>query len=288
MDGLMSRARVGAALAVALCGGCGGAAAKAGGFSGGSGSLGSLSGSDVGSAMDAESLNDGAGGDASNRDASLDWCALQSPSHLLCEDFDQGVPGQLASKTYGGAVMAADVSEFVSAPESMWISIPALAGPHTAAGALASAPFPMTGPHVQLRAEFQIAAECAANNDGVTVAAMTFGNYSVDLVAALGASYLVELAQGPDGGLASSASHRLASPIPTDSWTPIVLEVDLSTHDASVTLPGAPAIDQPLSLAASPGPAPAATLGLGAEIQNQAGMSAGCRVRVDNVLFDSF
>jgi hypothetical protein len=43
------------------------------------------------------------------------------------------------------------------------------------------------------------------------------------------------------------------------------------------------------ALTLEPSAAPAsATLGLGAEVTNQLGQSLGCRVRVDNVLFDSF
>jgi len=280
----MSRALVRAprlAVVGVACLGCSGAGGS------NSGAAGEPSGNDVdATSTDAPAVTDT--GSREGGDGTLDWCGSQATAHLFCEDFDQGVPGRLTSKTYGGGTVAADVSDYVSAPESLWASTPPLVGPHGAGGAFATASFDATGPHFHLQADLQVAADCAANSDGATLAAVTFDTYSVTLLAALGGSYLVELTYGSDAGLAGSTQHRLAAPIPTNVWSTIVIELDFSTREANVTVSGAAVLShRPLSFVPS-STATAPTLGLGAEIQNQVGQSEGCRVRVDNVLFDSF
>lgn len=279
----MSRALVRAtrmALAGVACTGCGSAATGAYVPTGSSGS--SADGGDATTA-------DAGSGDAASNEETLDWCDAQGASHLFCEDFDHGVPGRLTSKTYGGATVAADVSDYASPPESMWTSTPALAGPHATAGAFGTLSFVTTTPHLQVQADLQIAPDCVGNGDGVTLVVLTVDAYSVSLRTALGASALVELAYGPDGGLASSASHRLTAQIPNNAWSTVVFEVDLSAREANVTVAGTPTLkDEPLSLEPSTAGPISATVGLGAEVTNQTGQSTGCRVRVDNLLFDSF
>jgi hypothetical protein len=207
-------------------------------------------------------------------------------SHALCEDFDEGVPGKLTATTYGGGIVAADVSDYVSPPESMWASIPALVGPHAAGGAFAS--FVTAGSRFELQADFQVAPECVVNADGVTLAVLTFDSYSVALLAGSGTSDLVELDYAPDGGLSASTSHPLTSPIPSDVWDRLVIDVNLSTRTASVTVSENAVLTRELLSLEPPLTFPASTtMGVGAEIKNQAGQSAGCHVRVDNVLFDS-
>jgi hypothetical protein len=280
----MSRAVVRAAARLALIGvaclGCSAGSSPSGAAEG-------LPGNDVdATSTDAARLDDT--GSRDGEGGALDWCSSGGTSHLLCEDFDQGVPGRLTSKTYGGGTVAADVSDYVSATESMWASTPPLVGPHGAGGAIAMASFDADGPHFQLQAEVQVAPDCAANGDGATLASVTFDTYSVTLLAALGGSYLVEQTYAPDGGLAGSTQHRLATPIPNNDWSPIVLELDFSTREASVTVSGEATLShQPLSLVPSPIPT-APTIALGVQIENRVGQSEGCRVRVDNILFDSF
>jgi hypothetical protein len=246
-------------------------------------------GSSAAAGGDAEALTADSGSrDAANNEETLDWCDAQGASHLFCEDFDHGVPGRLTSKTYGGATVAADVSDYASPPESMWTSTPTLAGPHAAAGAFGTLSFLTTAPHLRVQADLQIAPDCVGNVDGVTLVMLTLGAYSITLRTALGASALVELAYAPDGGLASSASHRLTAQIPNNVWSTVVFEVDLSAREANVTVAGAPTLmHEPLSLESSTAAPVSATVGLGAEVTNQTGQSTGCRVRVDNVLFDS-
>src|SRR5580692_1784703 len=161
----MSRALVRAArlaLVGVACLGCGAAGTPA--------AAGGASGHDVdASSTDAPPPTDT--GSRDGADEALDWCSSQGISHLFCEDFDQGVPGGLTSKTYGGGTVAADVSDYVSAPESMWASTPPLVGPHGAGGAFGTASFTAAGPHFQLQADLQIAPDCVANGDGTTLAA---------------------------------------------------------------------------------------------------------------------
>jgi hypothetical protein len=271
------------ALAGVACSGCGSAASGASLPSGSRGSS-AASGADA----DATTADTGSG-DAASNEETLDWCDAQGASHLFCEDFDHGVPGRLTSKTYGGATVAADVSDYTSPPESMWTSTPTLAGPHATAGAFGTWSFVTTAPHLQVQADLQIAPDCVGNGDGVTLVMLTLDAYSVTLRTALGSSALVELVNAPDGGLASSASHRLTAQIPNDAWSTVVFEVDLSAREANVTVAGTPTlIHEPLSLEPSTAAPASAIVGLGAEVTNQIGQSTGCRVRVDNVLLDSF
>lgn len=283
MQRQMSRAVVRAArlaLTGALCLACGASSSSGGGAGGRSGNDADATATDAPSPTDTGSPDGG--------DGAIDWCSSQGTSHLFCEDFDEGVPGRLTSKTYGGGTVAADVSDYVSAPESMWASTPPLVGPHGAGGAFGTASFDAVGPHFQLQTDLQVAPDCVANGDGATLATVTFDTYSVALLAALGGSYLMELTYASDGGLAGSTQHRLATPIPNDAWRTVVLDLDFSTREANVTVSGEAALShQPLSFVPSPAPT-APTIGLGAEIQNRVGQSEGCRVRVDNVLFDSF
>jgi hypothetical protein len=289
MQGRVSRALVraaGMALTGLACTGCGGAGASANPATG-SGGLRGLPGDEVDASTTDAPTDSGSDDGASNEEA-VDWCAAQGMSHLLCEDFDHGVPGKLTSKTYGGATVAADVSDYVSPPESMWASTPALTSPHAAAGAFATSSFATLARHLQLQADFRLDPDCIGNDDGVTLAVLTLGTYSVTLQASARASDLVELDYGADGGLASSASHRLTGQIPNNAWSTVVLEVDLTAREAAVTVDGEVAlIHEPLTVEPPAAPT-SATLGLGAEVTNLLGQSTGCRVRVDNVLFDSF
>ncbi len=281
----MSRALVGAArmaLAAVACASCGSAATSASLPPGSRGSSG------AGDAADATTAETGSR-DAASYEESLDWCDAQGAAHTFCEDFDHGVPGGLTSKTYGGATVAADVSDFASPPESMWTSTPTLLGPHATAGAFGTSSFVTAAPHLRVQADLQIASSCAENVDGVTLVMLTLDAYSVSIRTALGTSSLVELSYAPDGGLASSASHRLTAQIPNNAWTTVVLEVDRSAREADVTVAGAPTLmHQPLSLAPSIAAPASATVGLGAEVTNQTAQSTGCRVRVDDVLVDAF
>jgi hypothetical protein len=286
MQAPMSRTVVRAvriALAGLVCNGC-----SAGESGPGPAARSRAASGDDADASPSDALIDAGSEDGATNEEAIDWCTSQGTSHLLCEDFDHGVPGGLTSKTYGGGIVAADVSDYVSAPESMWASTPALAGPHATAGALATASFATLAQHLQLQADFQIAPDCIGNGDGVTVAVLTLGTYSITLRATPRASDLVELSYGADGGLAGSASHPLTSPIANNAWSTVVLDLDLPAQEAEVTVDGQATLTRE-ALTLEPSAAPAsAILGLGAEVTNQLGQSLGCRVRVDNVLFDSF
>jgi hypothetical protein len=243
---------------------------------------------------DGSALTDGVAGDASDDGGSagesIDWCVAQGSGHLLCEDFDQGTPGKFASKTYGGGTVAGDVTEYVSPPESMWASTPALAGARSAAGALATMSLATSGTHFRFQAELQIDASCVANNDGATLVTLGLGPYSLALVAGSSGSSLMELRVGADGGLALSAEHPLSSTLPTDSWRNVVIDSDLAARVVTVTIADKSVLSDSLLYAtadAQPDMAGPMSIAVGPAIENQAAQSAGCRVRVDNVLVDS-
>jgi len=287
MSGVLVRASARVVLTGVACGGCSGPESMASGYRADAsmGSMGPASENEL-DATSPDGARAADGADGGGGEAGADWCASQGTAHALCEDFDEGVPGKLTSTNYGGGIVAADVSDYVSAPESMWASIPALVGPHAAGGAFAS--FVTTGSHFELQADFQVAPECTVNADGVTLATLTFDGYSVALVAASGTSDLVELDYAPDGGLGASAAHPLASPVSNGVWERLMMDVNLSRRTASVTISGNAvlsgqllSLEPPLALPAS------TTMGVGAEIKNQAGESAGCHVSVDDVVFDS-
>jgi hypothetical protein len=289
----MSRALV-RAVAVGLAGmagaGCSaldsGSVVSAQGSSGNGASGSSSSGRDGGAEASGDASAADGGSDDGGAEASGDWCDTQPALHLFCEDFDQGVPGKLTSKTYGGGLVAADVSNVVSGTESMWASTPPL-HPAAFASALGTASFMKPSSHPRLQAELQVASDCVATQDGVTLATLTFEAYSVMLVATAGGTRLVEQVSAADGGVAGSAAYPLTSPIPSDVWSVVVLDIDLSARRATVTLSGTAVLtSQALSLAPELAPPMATVLSVGAEIQNDLDQSPGCRVRVDNVLFD--
>jgi hypothetical protein len=291
----MSRAFVRAVAVLALAGvavgGCsvvGSDSSPGQNASSGAGTPGRASGSGLAAPSSGDAAGAANGGDDAGGESSVDWCAAQATAHLLCEDFDQGVPGKLTSRTYGGGTVAADVSASVSGPESMWASTPALFGRGANAGAFATASFVATNTsRSRLQAEFQVAADCVATQDGVTLVTLGFDTYSVSLVATSGASEIVEQVYAPDGGLSGSAAYPLTSQVPKDLWSLVVLEVDLSAKTASVTL-SADAVPESRNLSLEPSlSAPVATtLDVGAAITNDVGRSPGCQLRVDSVLFD--
>jgi hypothetical protein len=222
-------------------------------------------------------------------DAAAGFCASNS-AHTFCEDFDQGVPGLFDIKTYGGGSVAPDVSDFVSAPESLWANTPALTGSTASAGAFVTKSFLTDGSHVRLQASYEVASACASNRDGVVLAQLTFSSSALTLRASAADSALLEQEVDlQDGGITGMQSHPLSRPVPT-AWTVVVIDVSAASANgpllATVEMGGAVVLDaQPLEMAiATVSPV---SLMLGAGIASGATQSAGCTVHVDNVLFDA-
>jgi hypothetical protein len=281
----MSRALVRAVALTALAG-----IACSSGGGGGAGAAASGPGASGGGAG-ASSAGDDASADTSVPDSTdetvADWCAAHSTPPGFCEDFDEGVPGKLASRVYGGGVVAGDVTVFVSGGESMWASVPPSAGPTPAAAALAMESFVTTSSHPRLQAEFQVAADCAATELGTTLIAFTFGPYSISIATSSAGTSLLEDVYGADGGLGGAKAYPLASPIPTRVWSVLVLDVDLSGQRANVTISGAEGLaDQALSLVPIMAYPMSGAFNVGTAVPDGPGRFAGCQVHVDNVLLE--
>jgi hypothetical protein len=252
---------------------------------------------EAGSGRDATVSFDGAtegGPDAptnpeAGADAAAGFCASNS-AHTFCEDFDQGVPGLFDIKTYGGGSVAPDVSDFVSAPESLWANTPTLAGSTASAGAFVTKSFLTDGSHVRLQASYEMASACASNRDGVLLAQLTFSSSSLMLRASVGGSALLEQEVNlQDGGVTAMQSHALSRPVPT-AWTVVVMDVSAASANgpwtATVEMGGAVVLEaEPLEMPIAT--VSSVSLTLGAGIANGVAQSGGCTVHVDNVLFDA-
>ena len=222
-------------------------------------------------------------------DAAAGFCASNS-AHTFCEDFDQGVPGLFDIKTYGGGSVAPDVSDFVSAPESLWANTPPLTASTASAGAFVTKSFLTDGSHVRLQASYEMGSACPSNRDGVVLAQLTFSSSSLTLRASAADSALLEQETDlQDGGITAMQSYPLSRPVPT-AWTVVVIDVSAASANgpllATVEMGGAVVLAaQPLEMAmATVSPV---SLTLGAGIASGVAPSDGCTVHVDNVLFDA-
>ena len=245
----------------------------------------------------------GVSGDAGgNADAGGPFCA-SSGMHLFCEDFDQnGVPGKFVTipPDSGGANspprVIADMTTFLSAPESALAQTPALlkAGDQSAA-VLATTVVGASGTRLRLQASFTIGANCVAPTadgstsgaDGVTLILMGTGSYALAVVAQPSAAQLVELVGGADGGLANGIAHEFSALALEPRWVTLTVDLNLSMHTVTVFVGNAAALQNlPLTFPPAFTSASSAAFELGPQVRDVNGISPGCRVRVDNVLFD--
>ena len=237
-------------------------------------------------------------------DAQEDWCQSQG-SHLFCEDFSDGVPGLLAETDTAGAQLSLDTNQYpprAQPPRSMLATTPALASQGNSGSAIGSHAFTTDGIHPVLQAEFNVSSSCFAHGDkdGVTIASLTFpeDRYLLAIVVASNSSELVELSVGLDGGISNAAVHPFSSMIPTDRWTLVSLDVNLdvkvgggaaagAADTATVKVDNSVAVltDEKLTLVPVLG-ARHPTLSLGASVKNTENLSSGCKVNVDEILFD--
>jgi hypothetical protein len=247
---------------------------------------------------DAAPAADGLASDGDS-DAGLPFCA-NAGVHSFCEDFDTtaGVPGKFtpltsSSVTVGnGSKIVADTSVFVSSPNSALTQTPALLRPSgdqaTALLKATIAASSTTTPATRLKwsAELQVGTGCVANADGALVALMTTGGYGLALSVLPAQTELVELNFASDGGVADSTVHGFPA-VPTDpEWLAVGIELDLRVKTATVTVDGTAVLDTVMLTLSPPSSATSASLFLGAQVSDVKAVSPGCRVHVDNVLFD--
>lgn len=229
----------------------------------------------------------------------LDWCATQG-NHTFCEDFSEGVPGQLMSADTVGATLALDTTNFPSGthpPQSMLATTPSLPDMGDSAAAIGIVGFPdADGAHDILQADFNVASACFdhGDKDGVTVLALSFvaDRYLLAVVVQSDGSELIELPTGLDGGTSNAAVHPFSTGLPTDRWTVVNLDVNLgagaagASETATVKVNGLEVLaGVKLTLVPVLG-AHHPTLGLGASVKNDLSASSGCKVNVDDVLLD--
>jgi hypothetical protein len=228
-------------------------------------------------------------------DAGAGWCATQSPTHTFCEDFLRGVPGKLVGVTVG-AMLVPDPTDYESPPQSMAAVTPALAKKGDSATALATRDFSSaSGTQFTLASYFKVASSCFPTNgvfDPVSIAVVQFPqqDYGIVIDVTPSSVELVEVTLGADGGqiLGSPRVTTFNAANLLDTWQLWTLTIDGSLTGKSVSLSvgGAAVIPAHTALKAAALLLQHPTLYLGATIKNDQGLSAGCRVHVDDVLFD--
>ncbi len=229
-------------------------------------------------------------------DAGAGWCATQTAAHTFCEDFLQSVPDKLDGIS-ANAILEPDTTDFESAPQSMAAITPKLPNKGDSATALGTRSFPdATGTQFTLATYFKIASSCfpaSGQTDPVSIAILEFpdDNYGIAIAVAPNAVALVEVTTGPDGGITGSPQ---ITPVATpdnlfDSWQLWTLTVD-GGIGKSVTLtvggttltPTRTVLKNSQSLVLQH-----PTILLGATVKNDQGLSPGCKVNVDDILFDA-
>jgi hypothetical protein len=226
-------------------------------------------------------------------DAGAGWCATQAATHTLCEDFFRGVPDKLVGLTVG-AMLIPDTTDFESPPQSMAAVTPSLAKKGDTATALATHDFSGdTGTQFTLASYFKIAGSCFPGNgfDPVSIAIVDFPaeSYAVVIDVTPSGVELVEATVGPDGGLNSNPQvTTFDSAGLLDNWKLWTLTIGggipktVSLTVGAVTVIPSRALKNAPTVALLQHP----TLLLGAIIKNDQGLSPGCKVNVDDVLFD--
>ena len=242
-------------------------------------------------------------GDAAPEDAKptgdvANWCGTQG-THTFCEDFSEGVSGQLMSGTTPGATLVLDTTTFppgAHPAQSMAATTPALVNLGDSAAAVGTIGFPdEDGSHDVLEANLDIASSCFdhGDKDGVTVLALSFvEHYLLAVVVESDEAELLEVTLGLDGGVSNAAVHLFSTTIPLDKWGTVNLDANLGAGTADVSQTATVKVNdlvvlsgEKLSLVPVLG-AHHPTLGLGASVKDDVSISAGCKVNVDQVLLD--
>ncbi len=236
--------------------------------------------------------------DAAPPDAGAGWCATQATTHTFCEDFLHGVPDKLVGID-ANAMLVPDTSDFESAPQSMEAVTPKLGAKGDSATALGTRDFSsVAGTQFTLASYFKIASSCFPANgqtgqiDPVTIAVLEFpeASYGIAIEVAPGVVELVEVETGPDGGITSSPQQKTFNTANLfDAWQPwtITINGSLVTKTISLTVGTVTVIPAQTALkGATLNFLQHPTLLLGASVKNDQGMSPGCKVNVDDILFD--
>lgn len=229
-------------------------------------------------------------------DAGAGWCATQAPTHTFCEDFLHGVPGKFVGITAGNGLLVADPKDYESLPQSMAAITPSLLKKDDSATALGTHDFTtVAGSQFALAAYFKIAKSCFPANgavDPVSPIVLQFPeqDYGIAIDVIPSGVELVEVTVGADGGQVAGSprvSRLYAAANLFDSWQLWTLTIDGGLVGKAATLSIGSAIvisRMPLTISAAFLQHP--TLFLGATVKNDEALSPGCKVNVDDILFD--
>jgi hypothetical protein len=168
---------------------------------------------------------------------------------------------------------------------------PALPNPGDSSDALGLHDFPLAvGSSFRLQADLRVGSLCFANGDtdAVTVAGLIFpaDRYGIAIAVSSGEASLLEVTYAGDGGVSNVQNHTFSIPVPLDQWETVTLDARLGvTKTVSVTVGATQDLrNEKMSLAPIAPQHP--TLAIGATVKNDHKVSTGCKVLVDNVLFD--
>jgi hypothetical protein len=225
-------------------------------------------------------------------DAGAGWCATQ-PSHTFCEDFLHGVPDKLTPAPLLNAVIVAE-SDAVSPPQSMAAITQKLPAKGESATALATEAFPLaTGTDFTLASYFKIASSCfpaSGQVDAVSIVALLFteDNYEVAIDIAPSAVALVEIATADGGVTGSPMVQTFATGNLFDTWQLWTLTVSGGipktvslTVGSTTVIPAKTALKGAQTILLQH-----PTIALGASVKNDQALSPGCKVNVDDIVFD--
>lgn len=183
------------------------------------------------------------------------WCSQQQGTHTLCEDFDQGFPGQFTARPSAGSTVGEDDVDDRSPPRSMVATTSPISPLNVEATAWATFVSPTVGATFHLQADFKVGSDCFANvTRPVTIARVDYLDVGFSMAYSLtpafsGAGFVMQAGDaestpqtpGPFGAIGG------ASFIPADQWARLTLSAQLGAGGgeggSSVTLltPNAPA-----------------------------------------------
>ncbi len=194
--------------------------------------------------------------------------------------------------TTGGATLTANTMDFTSPPQSLLATVPDLMGTGAMASAIASRSFATdAGTRFSLSLDIKLDSLCFSkgDKDGVSILALDFadsvdGDYEILIQVLPNEIDAYELT-----GTTITQQHQFPSSPPT-GWQRWTLDVNGTGAGATkktfdLSFGSATAFNEALQkapLAALQHP----SLAVGAIVKNVLGQSPGCRVGVDDVLFD--
>ncbi len=254
-------------------------------------------GSDGSAGGDVVALDVGAG-ETSGGDAGLGFCASQD-AHTLCEDFSTGAfPDKFDKLGTTTGTVVADTVNTRSPPESARATTLAEQAAGSVASALIEHDFTLAdsiGSHFTLVdwVRFDSTTTCLSPGQSVIIAQIAFprstSHYEIDVVALADSAAIVESTNNPaaasaDGGPALTTHAFTLGALTLDAFASWTVDINLGpAKSASVTVAGTTGPPQDLTAATANDNFTEPSLVLGAAV---AGVSGGCRLNVDDILFD--